>query len=141
MSAKKPAFLCLALFVLVAVVAVGCGSGSSATTGATAPAVTTGSTAGGASTTAGAGGTTVSSTTGGSAGTAAGATVFANYCTSCHGQDATGGAGPNLTHETDQAKVLNQVTNGGQIMPPFGNQLSADQISAVVQYVLSLNGK
>ena len=121
MSPKRTAFLCLALFVLVAAVVAGCGSGSSGTTGA--------------------GATTASSAMGTSGSAADGAAIFASNCTRCHGQDAKGGNGPDLTHETDQAKVVDHVTNGGQRMPPFGGQLSADQISAVVQYVLSLNGK
>jgi mono/diheme cytochrome c family protein len=152
MRVKKTAFMILGLLVLVTILVLGCGSGTPSPTGATTPAVTTGSTAGGATTTAAGGAgttaagatTTASSATGStsSGGAAAqGQTIFADYCSSCHGQNAEGGAGPNLHHETDPAKVQNQVRNGGQRMPPFGTQLSDAQISSVVQYVLSLNGK
>ena len=67
--------------------------------------------------------------------------LFAGNCARCHGADGQGAIGPSLQHETDPAKVTNQVRNGGQIMPAFGAKLSDAQISAVAEYVLSLGSK
>ena len=76
-------------------------------------------------------------TTGGGA-MADGAAVFASNCAVCHGADGTGGTGPDLTSLTGLTKerVIDQVTNGGASMPPFGDQLSADEIGAVADYVV-----
>lgn len=70
-----------------------------------------------------------------------GKAVFATAgCVSCHtlkDAGATGTVGPNL----DQAKpplelVVDRVTNGKGVMPSFGSQLSAQQISDVAAYVV-----
>jgi mono/diheme cytochrome c family protein len=91
---------------------------------------------------------TPSSTTaqaGGGGGSAAGRTVFAANCASCHtlaDANASGTVGPNL----DQLKpgadtVKTQVTNGGGGMPAFGGTLSAAEIQAVADYVAQVAGK
>jgi quinohemoprotein ethanol dehydrogenase len=70
---------------------------------------------------------------------AAGATVFANNCQSCHGADGHGGnGGPDLTgipSAKNYNTVLGQVENGGGGMPPFKGQLTAKQIADVSTYV------
>jgi len=68
----------------------------------------------------------------------AGKTVFAANCAGCHGADGTGGVGPDLTTlpaAADEATVVKQVTNGGQIMPSFSGTLSSQQIQDVAAYV------
>jgi mono/diheme cytochrome c family protein len=71
---------------------------------------------------------------------AAGKEVFASAgCVSCHtlaDAGATGAVGPNL----DEAKppyerVVDRVTNGKGVMPPFAGQLSEEQIADVAAYV------
>ncbi|HEU5063428.1 MAG TPA: c-type cytochrome [Solirubrobacterales bacterium] len=71
---------------------------------------------------------------------AAGATVFADNCAGCHGDDGHGGAGgPDLTTmplAQTEAGTVKQVTNGGGGMPPFGGQLSEEEISDVAAFVV-----
>jgi quinohemoprotein ethanol dehydrogenase len=82
------------------------------------------------------GGNGAATTTGNAA---AGATVFANNCQSCHGADGHGGnGGPDLTgipSAKNYNTVLAQVQNGGGGMPPFKGQLTAKQIADVSTYV------
>lgn len=71
---------------------------------------------------------------------AAGKTIFADNCASCHGEDGHGGpGGPDLTTmplaQTEEG-TIQQVTNGGGGMPPFGEQLSEDEISDVAAFVV-----
>ena len=76
---------------------------------------------------------------------AAGKTVFADNCTSCHtlaDAGSSGSVGPNLDDlKPDDATVANQVTNGGGGMPAFGGQLSDSQIQSVAKYVSSVAGQ
>jgi mono/diheme cytochrome c family protein len=66
-------------------------------------------------------------------------------CTSCHtlaDAGAKGNIGPNL----DEAKppkelVVDRVTHGKGVMPPFDGSLSPEQIDAVATYVSSVAGK
>ena len=66
-------------------------------------------------------------------------------CTSCHtlkDAGATGTVGPNL----DDAKppkplVVDRVTNGKGVMPPFKGQLTSAEIEAVATYVSTVAGK
>jgi mono/diheme cytochrome c family protein len=71
---------------------------------------------------------------------AAGKAVFASAgCVSCHTLKAAGATakvGPNLDQlKPAEARVVVQVTNGGKIMPPFKDQLSAKQIQDVAAFV------
>jgi cytochrome c553 len=70
---------------------------------------------------------------------AAGKTVFANNCVSCHGPDGRGGnGGPDLTtipSAKNLKTVLAQVENGGGGMPAFKGQLTPKQIADVGAYV------
>jgi mono/diheme cytochrome c family protein len=76
---------------------------------------------------------------GATASVVAGATIFAKNCAVCHGPKGTGGAGgPDLTSipsAKNYATVVNQVTNGGHVMPPFKGRLSKAQIASVALYV------
>jgi mono/diheme cytochrome c family protein len=76
---------------------------------------------------------------------AAGKAVFASAgCGGCHTLSAAGtngNVGPNL----DQAKppvelVVTRVTKGMNAMPPFGDQLTAQQIADVAAYVVQSTG-
>jgi mono/diheme cytochrome c family protein len=75
---------------------------------------------------------------------AAGATLFAGNCTSCHGVGGRGGhVGPVLTPfhgATFVPVVIAQVTHGGGGMPAFDETLSAQQIRDVAAYVTNLPG-
>jgi len=76
-----------------------------------------------------------------------GKTVFQTHCTSCHGNNAEGRVGPNLTDDkwknvkqvTDIAKVIN---NGaaGNTMPAWQNKLHPNEVVLVSSYLLSLRG-
>ena len=71
---------------------------------------------------------------------AAGQAVFAENCAGCHGDDGHGGpGGPDLTTmplaQTEEGAVQ-QVTNGGGGMPPFGEQLSEGEITDVAAFVV-----
>ena len=75
---------------------------------------------------------------------AMGKTVFAERCASCHGPDAKGLIGPDLTRkdfkygksETALLETIAKGRAGG--MPAFANELSHEQLEGVVRYILSL---
>ena len=81
----------------------------------------------------------------GPSGSASGASVFAQNCASCHtlaAAHATGTVGPNLDQsKPSEAKVSQQVTNGGGGMPAFGGRLTKQQIDAVAKFVATSAGK
>jgi mono/diheme cytochrome c family protein len=93
--------------------------------------------------------TAATTTTGGGGGgdlVAQGKTVFEKAgCTSCHtlaDAGANGTVGPNLdARKPPKALVVDRVTNGKGVMPPFKGQLSAAEIQAVAAYVSSVAGK
>ena len=89
--------------------------------------------------------TTTPPTTTSGGGTAAGKSIFTANCGTCHTlKDAgtNGKVGPNLDQlKPAKERVARQVTNGGAIMPPFKDKLSAAQIQAVAAYVSSVAGK
>ena len=89
---------------------------------------------------------------------AEGQTVFmgAGLCAACHGMDASGSVGPDLTDgewligDGSYAAIIDQVTNGvsaaeatnsmGAIMPPKGGSaITDDQVKAVSAYVWTLS--
>lgn len=78
---------------------------------------------------------------------AAGKTVFTTYCAACHGPDGGGVIGPNLTddawiHGGTPEAVYHTVHDGvlAKGMPAWGQSLKPDEVTAVVAYVLSLQG-
>lgn len=76
---------------------------------------------------------------------AAGKTAFASAgCASCHtlaDAGATAAVGPNLDATSPPFdKVVERVTNGRGVMPPFKDTLSEQQIQDVAAYVSSVAG-
>ncbi len=76
----------------------------------------------------------------------AGADVFASAgCGGCHVLSAAGSAGtvgPSLdAAKPSTALVIQRVTNGMGAMPPFGDQLSEQQIADVAAYVHASTAK
>lgn len=71
-----------------------------------------------------------------------GATLYAQDCSSCHGELGEGGIGPALTHIGDHSdeELVEIITNGvpENGMPPWGNRLSAEEILALVGYLRTL---
>lgn len=66
--------------------------------------------------------------------------IFADRCARCHGVDRSGRNGPALLPErlTKDASVYQStITNGSGPMPSFGDKLSADEINAMVDFILS----
>ena len=67
-------------------------------------------------------------------------------CGGCHsllGAGATGRVGPSLdaNPNLDEAYIADRVTNGSGLMPPFGGQMSQDDVAAVASYVLRVKAK
>ena len=75
---------------------------------------------------------------------ASGKKIFTERCVACHGADAKGGIGPDLTRATykfgkSEAAILESITNGRPAgMPGFGKELGHEQLEGVVKYLLSL---
>ena len=76
----------------------------------------------------------------------AGAAIFSKKCVLCHGADGTGNTplgkqlqAANLHSKAVQSRSddeLHTVVHDGQTnMPPFGDQLTDDEITQVIQYV------
>jgi mono/diheme cytochrome c family protein len=77
---------------------------------------------------------------GGGGSAEAGTVVFSENCSTCHGATGHGGnGGPDLTTmplaQTEEG-AIQQVTNGGGGMPPFGGVLSEEEIENVAAYVV-----
>jgi mono/diheme cytochrome c family protein len=75
---------------------------------------------------------------------AAGKVVFTANCGGCHtlaDAGTSGNVGPNLDDAKPPATlVVDRVTNGKGVMPPFGGSLSAKQIADVAAYVSTAAG-
>ena len=71
--------------------------------------------------------------------------IFDERCQDCHGGDASGGAGPNLTDDRwvyggADAEVFASVAGGRKGgMPSWRGQLTDDQIWKVITYIRSLH--
>lgn len=84
-----------------------------------------------------------------------GSLVFLNYCVTCHGPNADGnGRAARLydprpanlrASDKNEAYMLQMVRNGGkamarsEFMPPWGEELTDEQIADVVAYLQSIN--
>jgi cytochrome c oxidase cbb3-type subunit 3 len=76
-----------------------------------------------------------------------GKAMFASNCAACHGQNAAGLTGPNLTDESylhvrrieDFLDVINKGRNNGA-MPAWENRLRPREVTLLASYVASLRG-
>lgn len=69
-------------------------------------------------------------------------------CHGCHGGNARGGTGPDLTddewlRQPSDEMIFNTIRNGrsGTLMSPFGDQLSDEQIWSLVAHIRDLGRK
>src|SRR5215472_1550447 len=60
--------------------------------------------------------------------------LFLNNCARCHGDDAKGDKGPDLTSSKRQSKwagsdeyLINKINKGGLFMPKFGKKLTPEE--------------
>lgn len=70
-----------------------------------------------------------------------GGAIYSRNCVSCHGAEGEGAralaiAGIGAVLAENPTPLTNLVTNGGINMPAFGNRLSAEEIDAVVTWVV-----
>lgn len=75
---------------------------------------------------------------GGTVDAAAAEAVYKNSCIGCHAADLAGGAGPNLQKvggEMTAEQIHDKIANGGGGMPAFKDQLSDDEINALVGWL------
>ncbi len=71
---------------------------------------------------------------------AAGATVYADYCSNCHGeqlQNTSGGVTFDLRRlrPDERSRFVNSVFNGKNQMPPWRGVLSLEQIEFIWTYI------
>lgn len=71
--------------------------------------------------------------------------LFKEYCAKCHGEDGTANTpkgkqlmaqdftDPEWQADKTDAKMIKQVTDGGEDMPPFGKKLTKEQIESLVK--------
>ena len=78
---------------------------------------------------------------------ALGETFFLKTCASCHGDQAQGLIGPNLTddhwlHGGKVTEVFQAIVKGvpAKGMPPWGRAFAPEELTALAAYVRSLNG-
>lgn len=75
---------------------------------------------------------------------AAGKSLFAARCAACHGANATGGIGPDLTRKEfkfgkDTATITQSIAEGRPGgMPSFKADLSHEKLESLVKFILSL---
>lgn len=77
----------------------------------------------------------------------AGKSIYQAKCVSCHGVDAQGGIGPNLTdeywlHGGKLTEIIGTISKGvaDKGMPPWGSMMSRDELVEVAVYIRSLAG-
>jgi quinohemoprotein ethanol dehydrogenase len=68
--------------------------------------------------------------------------TYENNCLACHGETGSGGHnGPVLKSlDMDKEAIINQIKNGGGGMPGFEGNLTEEEINAVTDYILGLDG-
>jgi mono/diheme cytochrome c family protein len=78
--------------------------------------------------------------------TESGERLYADYCSSCHGEElrnTSGGVTFDLRRlrPGDHDRYLNVVLNGKNQMPPWRGALEPDQIEAIWAYIRSINDR
>jgi len=66
-----------------------------------------------------------------------GAALYQQHCAVCHGDQGQGLVGPNLAGNqnlADTERMVRQILNGGQQMPPFAGVLNDEQVAAVATH-------
>lgn len=71
---------------------------------------------------------------------ATGADIYAQLCSSCHGDDLSGGLGPPLgpssnAADQDDAFLVLTISRGRGRMPSFSGTLSDEQLDRLVNYI------
>ena len=69
-----------------------------------------------------------------------GQALFETHCSSCHGSDASGGAGPDIRGVSDSNEVIDTILYGEDSMPAFSGTLSDAEISDILSWLGSLSG-
>lgn len=68
------------------------------------------------------------------------AEIYSQRCSGCHGPEREGANAPALLPAVltkDPSDYVNIITNGSGPMPSWGSRLSTDEISALVDFILS----
>ena len=68
------------------------------------------------------------------------AELYAAHCAQCHGVELEGGVGPALgpeghAHGHADAELVDIVSNGKNIMPAFGEKLTPEQITGLIDFI------
>ncbi len=72
-----------------------------------------------------------------------GETLYAQNCSSCHGNAGQGGMGPTLVGSSissDKQRITQIITNGKGMMPAYEFILSEEEINAIADYVVQQYG-
>jgi mono/diheme cytochrome c family protein len=67
-----------------------------------------------------------------------GMALYEDNCAVCHQSSGAGASGPNIQGEDNVGNIIDVITNGGGGMPAFGDDLTAEEIAAVADYVITL---
>ena len=68
------------------------------------------------------------------------AVIFSKNCAACHSADRSGGRGPSLLPDRltkEASQYAETITNGSGPMPAWGNRLSAEEIKALSEWILT----
>lgn len=66
--------------------------------------------------------------------------AYRNNCMICHGQALEGGFGPELSHvgsRRTKAQIVQQIQNGGVLMPAFRSQLDVGTVNALAEWLFA----
>ncbi|MFC5446936.1 c-type cytochrome [Paenibacillus aestuarii] len=69
------------------------------------------------------------------------ATVYKNFCISCHGANLQGGEGPNIQkvgERLSEEEIILRIQKGGGGMPPFQVALKDEELKALATWLAGL---